>query len=114
MPCTSKHLSGYQTLRSRVLYEQNFFYGGCCNGAALPSGEPTADAELQRPAAAALANLCSDPSLAQQLVGSGGMSALIELANSPDRDVQVRSHLPPINLTQTQHHNNVCQSAKRE
>ncbi|BDA48009.1 probable protein FAN at N-terminal half [Coccomyxa sp. Obi] len=56
--------------------------------AAHPSGEPTADAELQRPAAAALANLCSDPSLAQQLVGSGGMSALVELANSSDREVQ--------------------------
>ena len=49
-----------------------------------------ADAELQRPAAAALANLCSDASLAQQLVASGGMPALIQLADSPDREVQAR------------------------
>lgn len=91
------HLNGYSTLCSGTVCRIAVRYDGyCCNGAAHPSGEPTADAELQRPAAAALANLCSDPSLAQQLVENGGMSALVELANSPDREVQVRSLLPVI------------------
>lgn len=62
--------------------------------AAHPSGEPTADAELQRPAAAALANLCSEVSLAERLVQAGGMQALAALSQSHDRQVQVR--LPSI------------------
>lgn len=57
--------------------------------AARPSGEPTADAELQQPAAAALANLCSNPVLADQIVREDGMTALTQLAASPDREVQV-------------------------
>ncbi len=69
-------------------------YFGCA--AAQPSGEPTADAELQQPAAAALANLCSGPALADQIVRDGGMDALCELAASPDREVQVTcSAVPP-------------------
>ena len=60
--------------------------------AAHPSGEPTADAELQRPAAAALANLCSEVSLAERLVQAGGMQALAALSQSHDRQVQVRLH----------------------
>lgn len=48
------------------------------------------DAELQRPAAAALANLAADPALAEQLVNSGGMTTLIQLAASPNRQVQAR------------------------
>ncbi len=60
------------------------------SGAAHPSGEPEADAELQRPAAAALANLCSEVSLAERLVEAGGMQALSALSESQDRQVQVR------------------------
>ena len=57
--------------------------------AAHPSGEPEADAELQRPAAAALANLCSEVSLAEGLVQADGMQALAALSESQDRQVQV-------------------------
>ena len=57
--------------------------------AAHPSGEPEADAELQRPAAAALANLCSEVSLAERLVEANGMEALSALSESQDRQVQV-------------------------
>ncbi len=59
--------------------------------AAHPTGEPTADAELQRPAAAALANLCSEVGLAEALVRANGMAALAALAASQDRQVQVRA-----------------------
>ena len=59
------------------------------NAAAHPTGEPTADAELQRPAAAALANLCSEVSLAEHLVQANGMQALAALSESQDRQVQV-------------------------
>ncbi len=62
------------------------------SGAAHPSGEPEADAELQRPAAAALANLCSEVSLAERLVEASGMQALSALSESQDRQVQV--HFP--------------------
>ena len=44
----------------------------------------------QRAAAAALANLCSEPSLLQRVVAEpGSLPALVGLAQSRDRDVQV-------------------------
>lgn len=46
--------------------------------------------ELQRPAAAALANLCSEVGLAERLIEVGGMQALTALSESQDRQVQAR------------------------
>ncbi len=46
----------------------------------------------QRAAAAALANLCSEPALLQRVVAEpGSLPALVGLAQSRDRDVQVGS-----------------------
>jgi hypothetical protein len=67
--------------------------------AAAPTGgleSGRVDAEWQRPAAAALANLCSEEDVAEdQIAGSGAcMRALCQLAASPDREVQARSTSP--------------------
>lgn len=56
--------------------------------AAAQSGRPA----LQEPAAAALANLCSDPTHIMDVVGcQGAQAAIILMARCPDREVQVGS-----------------------
>ena len=61
-----------------------------CGGIPLllqAAGSPSAG--QQRAAAAALANLCSEPSLLQRVVAEpGSLPALVGLAQSRDRDVQ--------------------------
>lgn len=47
-------------------------------------------APVQRPAAAAVANVCADPQLAAgALPDQGGLAALVAMALSPDQEVQV-------------------------
>lgn len=95
--------SHVSTCACSVLHSQQVICGCHCDDAsasdaAHPSGEPEADAELQRPAAAALANLCSEVSLAERLVEASGMQALSALSESQDRQVQV--HYPDLCIWQ--------------